>query len=109
MPTQGHHRQNPNTVGLVEIDDGKGESPREVTSGGRIVTAEAIRGGSDLRDHAFDVVVKATAKIWTALRDILGGGSRILRVRLGVKSVRLHRPTIRRILAETSSPGTSCT
>lgn len=95
----------PDSVRLVEVDDGIGKVVRQVPPGVGVDPAEEARCRTDLCNRALDLVLKPPAEFRADSR-VVRGGSGVFLVGLGMEAVRLHRPTIWRTRAETTSPGT---
>jgi hypothetical protein len=70
--------------------------------------AKAPGRRTDFADQSLDLVVKMPAKFGPDSR-VMSGSLGVFLVSLGMKPMRIHRPTIWRIRADTTSPGTPCT
>lgn len=70
--------------------------------------AEAVRCRAGIGDEAFDLVVEASTQRRSDF-SVMCGGLAVFCIGLGVEGVRLYRPTIWRMRAETTSPGMPCT
>src|SRR5262249_31107093 len=69
---------------------------------------EAFRLVTDFVDQPLDLVIKLVAQFGIDCRVILNG-AHIFLTRFRMKGMPLHRPRMRRMRAETSSPGTPWT
>ncbi len=109
FPVQGHHGKYPDAIRFIHINDCKGEIPRQAPARGRIVFSKTIWRCDDSSDYALDFFVKTNAQDGAASLGVVHRSVGVFRIGLGVECVWLHRPTMRRILAEVSSPGMSVT
>ena len=99
-----HDRHDPHPVRFVEIDHGIRELAGQRAPGGWTEAKEAVGLAANLLDEAFDFVVETAAQFGRDGRLILDRLGVFL-FRPGMEDVRLHRPTILRMRADTSSPG----
>ena len=99
-----HHRQNPDAVGLLDVNHRIRKDGGEMPLRGRVKMAEAFRVAADILDEPLHLVVKTSAEFRIGLR-IIFCGLRVFLFRLGMERVRFHRPTILRMRLLTTSPG----
>ena len=108
LAMQVHHRDDPDPVGLLEVNDGIRKASRKIPPRRRVELVELAWMGADRCDGGLDLVVETAAQLGLDLgvkprrRGLLGVGFRM-------EEVRLHRPTIWRILSDVTAPGIPCT
>ena len=108
LAMQVHHRDDPDPIGLIEVNDGIWKALREIPPRRRVELVELARMRAHRCDGALDLIVETAAQLGLDLgveprrRGVLGIGFRM-------EEVRLHRPTIWRIFSDVTAPGIPCT
>ena len=88
-----HHCQNPDAVGLFDVDHGIRKDVPEMTLGRRIKLTKAFRIATNILNDLLHLIVKTPGKFRVNLRIILRG-LRVFLFRVGMKGVWFQRPTI---------------
>ena len=101
-----HHRQNPDAVGLLDVNHRIRKDGGKMPLRGRVKMAEAFRVAADSLNQPLHLVVKTSAEFRVGLR-IIFCGLRVFIRRFGMERVRFQRPTILRMRRLTTSPGTA--
>ena len=108
LTLERHDSNDPNAVGIIGIKHCKRKIIRKVTPDVADDAAKAPGHCTDFADQSLDFVVKTSAQFGPDSR-VMSGSLGIFLVSLGMKPMRIHRPTIWRIRADTTSPGIPCT
>lgn len=99
-----HDSYDPHAIRLVKINDRIRKLASQCTLGWRTDVKEAVGLEANFSDDPFDFVSETASE-----RGYDGGivfdGLGVFLARFGMKDVRLHRPRILRMRAETSSAG----
>jgi hypothetical protein len=99
-----HDSYDPHAIQLVKANDGIRKFASQSTLGWWTDAKETVRLAANFPDDSFDFVSEAASECRCdggVVSDSLG----VFFTRFGMKDVRLHRPRILRMRAETSSAG----
>src|SRR5271154_1117176 len=99
-----HDRKDEYGLRLIQINHQIGKLSSEGAADRRAELEEAFRLPANFIYESLDFIVEATAEL-RVNPGIIFGRLGIFAVCFRMKQMRLHRPTILRICAETSSPG----
>lgn len=108
LTLERHDGNDPDAVGFIEIKHRKRKITRQVTPNVAVDPAKAPGRCTGFADQSLDLVVEPPAQFGTDFR-VMCGRIGVFLVGLGMKPMRIHRPTIWRIRADTTSPDTPLT
>ena len=101
---QRHDGDDPNGVRLVQVEEREGKVIRQMPAHIAVDAPKAVGRSATVGDQVLNLVEKSPAQVG-ADRGVVGRRRRVFLVGLAMEAMRLHRPTILRMRADTTSPG----